>query len=107
MCRNPARTFGLPGKGTLEPGTDADLVLFDPTETYTISATDNASVVDYSIYEGREVTGRVKRTYLRANPSPTRARSSANPATASSFTGSVRTGAATERAGAGHDPRYY
>ena len=65
MCANPARTFGLPGKGTLEPGTDADLVLFDPEETYTIDAAENASVADYSIYEGREVTGRVKRTYLR------------------------------------------
>lgn len=65
MYRNPARTFGLPGKGTLKPGTDADIVLFDPTKTYTISAIDNASVADYSIYEGREVTGRVKRTYLR------------------------------------------
>jgi dihydropyrimidinase len=65
MCANPARTFGLHGKGTLEPGTDADLVLFDPTETYTIDAVENASVADYSIYEGREVTGRVKRTYLQ------------------------------------------
>lgn len=68
LCTNPARTFGLPGKGTLEPGTDADLVLFDPDETYTVSADDNASVADYSIYEGREVTGRVKRTYLRGEP---------------------------------------
>jgi dihydropyrimidinase len=65
MCTNPAQTFGLPGKGTLEPGTDADVVLFDPDETYTITARDNASVADYSIYEGREVTGRVKQTYLR------------------------------------------
>jgi dihydropyrimidinase len=65
MCTNPARTFGLPGKGTLEPGTDADVVLFDPNEEYTISAADNASVADYSIYEGREVTGRVKKTFLR------------------------------------------
>ena len=65
MCANPARTFGLHGKGTLGPGTDADLVLFDPTETYTIDAVENASVADYSIYEGQEVTGRVKRTYLQ------------------------------------------
>ncbi|MDJ1434825.1 amidohydrolase family protein [Halostagnicola sp. A-GB9-2] len=65
MCTNPAQTFGLPKKGTLEPGTDADIVLFDPNETYTISARDNASVADYTIYEGRKVTGNVKRTYLR------------------------------------------
>ncbi|WP_162994083.1 dihydroorotase [Halalkalicoccus subterraneus] len=68
MCANPAQTFGLPQKGTLEPGTDADIVLFDPDETYTISARDNASIADYTIYEGREVTGRVKRTYLRGEP---------------------------------------
>lgn len=65
MSTNPARTFGLPGKGTLEPGTDADIVVFDPDEEYTISAEDNASVADYSIYEGRDVTGRVKKTFLR------------------------------------------
>ncbi|WP_122090916.1 dihydroorotase [Halalkalicoccus subterraneus] len=65
MCTNPAQTFGLSEKGTLEPGTDADIVLFDPNESYTISAADNASIADYSIYEGKEVTGRVKKTYLR------------------------------------------
>ena len=65
MCSNPAETFGLPNKGTLEPGTDADIVLFDPDETYTISADANASKADYSIYEGREVTGRVTKTLVR------------------------------------------
>lgn len=65
MCANPARLFGLSGKGTLEPGTDADFVVFDPNATRTITAEDNASLADYSIYEGREVTGYVERTYLR------------------------------------------
>lgn len=65
LSRNPARIFGLPGKGTLDPGTDADIVVFDPNETYTITAEDNASVADFSIYEGREVTGRVKQTFVR------------------------------------------
>lgn len=65
MSTNPARTFGLPNKGTLSPGTDADIVLFDPDETYTISAADNASKADYSIYDGREVTGQVKKTFVR------------------------------------------
>lgn len=65
MSTNPARTFGLPGKGTLDPGTDADVVVFDPNETYTITAADNASAADYSIYEGREVTGRVTQTFAR------------------------------------------
>jgi dihydropyrimidinase len=49
----------------LTPGADADVVLFDPNETYTITAADNASEADFSIYEGREVTGRVKQTYVR------------------------------------------
>lgn len=65
MCTNPARTFGFPQKGTLEPGTDADIVLFDPNASDTISAADNASVADYSIYEGRDVTGRVETTLVR------------------------------------------
>ncbi len=68
MCTNPARTFGLPGKGTIEPGTDADIVLFDPNETYTITADDNASVADYSLYEGREVIGKVTDTFVRGEP---------------------------------------
>jgi len=65
LCANPARIFGLPDKGTLEPGTDADFVLFDPDATQTIDATENESRADYSIYEGREVTGSVAATYLR------------------------------------------
>lgn len=65
MCANPAEIFGLTEKGTLEPGTDADFVIFDPDATRTIDAADNASEADYSIYDGREVTGRVDRTYLR------------------------------------------
>ncbi|WP_255192098.1 dihydroorotase [Natronobeatus ordinarius] len=65
LCRNPARIFGLQDKGTLDPGTDADVVVFDPTETYTITAEENASAADFSIYEGREVTGRVKQTFVR------------------------------------------
>jgi dihydropyrimidinase len=65
MSRNPARTFGLSDKGTLEPGTDADIVLFDPDAEYTISADDCASKADYSIYEGRTVQGRVETTIVR------------------------------------------
>lgn len=65
MCRNPARTFGMPQKGTLEPGTDADIVIFDPDETYTITAEDNVGNAEFTMYEGREVTGRPKKTFVR------------------------------------------
>ena len=46
-------------------GMDADLLVFDPTETYTVTASDNASRADYSIYEDREVTGRIRKTFRR------------------------------------------
>jgi len=65
LTANPARTFGMPEKATLEPGTDADIVLFDPGETYTITAEDNVGNAEFSIYEGREVTGRPKKTFVR------------------------------------------
>ncbi len=65
LCTNPARTFGFPEKGTLEIGTDADIVLFDPEKEYTIRATENASKADFSIYEGRTVKGSVEKTFVR------------------------------------------
>jgi len=54
----PARMFGLhPKKGTLSPGGDADVVVFDPTKKRVLSALTHHMRVDYSCYEGREVTG--------------------------------------------------
>jgi dihydropyrimidinase len=62
----PARLFGLfPKKGTVAVGSDADLVLFDPAERWTIRAAEHHSRVDYSLYEGRELTGRVKKVFAR------------------------------------------
>ncbi|MFB6192510.1 MAG: dihydroorotase family protein [Haloarculaceae archaeon] len=65
MCSNPARTFGMPRKGTLEPGTDADVVLFDPDAPDTVDETENASNSTFSIYDGWDVSGSVVRTYVR------------------------------------------
>ncbi len=64
-CEQPARTFGMTDKGRIQPGADADIVLFDPEETYTITADNNHSRADFSIYEGRTVTGRVQKTFVR------------------------------------------
>ena len=55
---SPAKIFGLfPRKGTIAPGSDADIVVFDPNRKLTLSAKTLHMKVDYNPYEGREVTG--------------------------------------------------
>jgi len=54
----PAKLFGMfPKKGTIAPGSDADIVIFDPDARMTISAKTHHMNVDYNPYEGRQVTG--------------------------------------------------
>ena len=54
----PARIFGMyPKKGVLAAGSDADIALWDPTAAHTISAATHHMRVDYSMFEGIEVTG--------------------------------------------------
>ena len=58
LCENPARIFGLyPRKGTLRPGSDADLVVFDPSVRTCIEHRTQHSRASYTAYEGRCVTG--------------------------------------------------
>src|SRR6266496_3504843 len=55
---SPAKIFGLfPKKGTIAPGSDADIVVFDPNRTVTLAAKTLHMNVDYNPYEGRQVTG--------------------------------------------------
>ena len=55
---SPAKIFGLfPRKGTIAPGSDADIVVFDPNRTITLAARTLHMNCDYNPYEGRQVTG--------------------------------------------------
>src|SRR5687767_2435514 len=65
-CTNPSKIFGMfPRKGTIAPGSDADIVIFDPGKKHTLSDKTHHMNVDYSAYEGWEVTGKVKTVLLR------------------------------------------
>ncbi|GAA3611992.1 MULTISPECIES: dihydropyrimidinase [Gibbsiella] len=66
MSTAPAKLFGLfPRKGTIAVGSDADIVIFDPNETQTISAETQHSDCDFTLFEGRQVQGKVKQVLLR------------------------------------------
>jgi dihydropyrimidinase len=68
LATNPAKLFGLyPRKGTVTVGSDADLVIFDPSRRVTISASTHHSKSDYNLYEGTEVTGAPDVVLLRGN----------------------------------------
>ncbi|MBO0656479.1 dihydropyrimidinase [Streptomyces triculaminicus] len=65
-CAAPARMFGLaPHKGSITPGGDADIVVYDPHVTQTLSAETHHMNVDYSAYEGKRVTGQVETVLSR------------------------------------------
>ncbi len=61
VATTPAKLFGLyPRKGTLAPGSDADIVIWDPKADYTITAKTHHMRVDYSMFEGFTVKGNAK-----------------------------------------------
>jgi len=65
-CTNPAKIFGMfPRKGTIAPGSDADILILDPNAKHSLSASTHHMNVDYSAYEGWELTGKVHTVLLR------------------------------------------
>jgi dihydropyrimidinase len=68
VSTTPARLFGLPSKGAIEVGRDADLVLFDPSASRVIRQADLHHTSDYTPYEGIPVTGAVREVLLRGEP---------------------------------------
>ncbi len=68
VSAGPARMFGLyPRKGTIAVGSDADLVLWNPNRELTITNTALHHAVDYTLYEGKKVTGIPDTVLLRGD----------------------------------------
>ena len=65
LATAPARLFGLPTKGAIEVGRDADLVLFDPHATRTVRQVDLHHTGDFTPYEGRAIRGAVRTVFQR------------------------------------------
>ena len=65
VATNPARIFGMQGKGELLPGFDADIVLLDPTARWTMGQANSHSPNDWHAYEGLEITGKIRQVYSR------------------------------------------
>ena len=55
----------FPKKGTIAVGSDADIILMNPNKKHTISAATHHMNVDYSGYEGWELTGKIETVLLR------------------------------------------
>jgi dihydroorotase len=64
----PAAIFGLPAKGAIEVGRDADFVFVDPEATWTISAAALPCSAGWTPYEGRQVRGAIIETWSRGEP---------------------------------------
>lgn len=66
LSTTPAQIFGLyPKKGTIQPGSDADLVIVDPNAEHTIQAKKQHSNSDYTLFEGWKIQGKPVMSFLR------------------------------------------
>lgn len=66
VSANPARIFGLyPRKGTIRPGSDADLTVVDPEADWTLADADLFYLNPHSAFTGYRFRGRVERTFVR------------------------------------------
>jgi len=67
VCANPAARFGLRSKGDIAIGKDGDVVLYDPSDSFVVRAAESESAQGYTPFEGMELAGKVKATFLRGN----------------------------------------
>jgi len=65
-CENPARAMGMyPRKGVLTPGSDADIIIVDPAQEWTLGLESAKTALEYTAYEGYRAKGRVVKTFVR------------------------------------------
>ena len=65
LSTTPSRLFGMPSKGAIEVGRDADLVLLDPGEHRTMRQADLHHTSDFTPYEGLELSGAIRQVLVR------------------------------------------
>ena len=66
LSENPAKLYGAyPRKGAILPGSDADIVVYDPDADTTVCAADMISAAEYTPYEGMRTSGSIAQVYLR------------------------------------------
>jgi dihydropyrimidinase len=68
LSTTPARLFGMPAKGAIEVGRDADLVLYDPAGDQHVRQADLHHTSDFTPYEGMTVPGSVRDVFVRGRP---------------------------------------
>ena len=64
-CYHPAKYFGCETKGSIEPGKDADLVIFNPEGKMTVTADKMHTKAEYTIWEGVTTSGQIEKTIAR------------------------------------------